>query len=150
MDGQPVWLASMSYRNKSGQFINTAKWKDSMRILNKRQKPSAVLQDIIGPLGDESKERCFRMNMTMCLHRAATDEEVKSLPKTWQQQLPGLAGGPIEILWSTVPISDSARPCHAPTPLVAIKNRPDLFIPQDCHQCLPCKARLALCANVVS
>src|SRR5438105_6692773 len=105
MSGWPVWLASMSKRNRFGQIVGAEHWcrePEAYRLLCK---------GLIGR-GDQGRERLFRMNVTLCLHRAATAEEIRPLPQSWKDDLSGMAGGPVEILWSKgVPVPESCKPC---------------------------------------
>lgn len=95
-------------------------------------------------LGDPTRERLFRMNITLCLHRVASDAEVAALPPHFKQDTPGLAGGPIEILWSKgLETSLSCQPCANPTRRVLEPSRPDLWVPDPCGKCPSCLARAA-------
>lgn len=135
MSGWPVWLASMSMRNRHGQIIAAEHWC---------RHPVAyrALCKVLRGVGDPSRERLFRMNVTLCLHRAVTAEEIASLPQTWKDDLSGMAGGPVEILWSKgVEAPESCKPCLSPGRNNAIPGRPDLWIPLDCRKCPPCLAR---------
>jgi len=85
------------------------------------------------------------MNITVCLHRAATVEEINGLPAEWHGNIGGMAGGPVACLWSRgIPDAPSCLPCAKPIRLPTSEDRPDLWIPEDCGQCPPCKARAAL------
>lgn len=82
------------------------------------------------------------MNVTLCLHRGATEEEIAGLPSSWQRDLPGRAGTPVEVIWSKgVTPSASAYPCKNPGHKCLIEGRPDLWIPEDCGECSTCLAR---------
>jgi hypothetical protein len=140
MEGQPVWLASLSRRIVAGgsaTVIGTEQWS--------RQEITAGydrLCRVLAGVGDPTRERLFRMNITLCLHRAATAEEVAALPADWQCALSGMAGGPVEVLWAKgVTPGPSAAPCESPGHLVIYPDRPDLWVPQDCGECPPCRAR---------
>src|SRR5262245_19909946 len=110
MDGQPVWLASLSLNGRDGKKIAVPRWNDVDRA-----EASGRLTDVLLGAGDVTRERFFRMNITMCLHRAATDAEIAIMP-AWFHTHPAvaLAGGPVEILTETVPGADSTKPCRAP------------------------------------
>lgn len=100
-------------------------------------------------VGDDSKERLFRMNVTLCMHRACTEAEVAGLPAWWHEALSGMAGGPVEVLWSkNVTDSPSSAPCENPEHVPSMCGRPDLWIPCDCGQCAPCKARAQIACSV--
>ncbi len=135
MSGWPVWLASMSRHNRHGELVAAKHWC---------REPEAY-EDLCKALhgrGDPSRERLFRMNLTLCLHRAATEEEIASLPQTWRDDLSGMAGGPVEIIWSKgVPVPESCKPCLNPDHQEMMAGRPDLWIPWDCGRCPPCLAR---------
>lgn len=100
-----------------------------------------MLRGALLRVGDTSRERLFRMNITYCLHRAATDAEVLGQDEHFRCEAPtGLAGGPIEILSETEPGAASTRPCIAPTKH-HIDRDPLLWVPIDCGACEPCRAR---------
>lgn len=134
MDGQPVWLASLSRRDRKGKIIATEHWARSMRY-------HRMLRTVLEGVGDQTRERLFRMNVTLCLHRACTDKEVRGLPDSWQKDLSGMAGGPLEVLWSSVQTSPSCLPCENPEQIIIDKSRKDLWVPGDCGKCGPCLAR---------
>jgi hypothetical protein len=101
-----------------------------------------LLWELMEGVGDEARQRLFRMNVTTCLHRAATDAEVATLPESFHTSPAiGLAGGPVEVLWETVPGKPSTKPCEHPTRALVIPDRPDLWVPVDCERCEPCRAR---------
>lgn len=141
MAGTPVWLASLSRRSAfSPKPLATSIWTN--RTLD---DSSALLNRLIGPAGNKRRQRLFRMNVTLCLHRACTPEEVASLPAYFHQDpATELAGGPVEILWETEEGSDSTKPCHAPGRLDFGYRDPLLWLPQDCGACPPCQARVEL------
>jgi len=109
---------------------------------SQRRDAERLLRRLLDGVGDTTRERLFRMNVTLCLHRAATDAEVTAQPP-WFLQAPGygLAGGPVEVLSETVPGSPSTRPCIAPSRHVLEAGNPHAWIPVDCGQCEPCHAR---------
>ena len=85
------------------------------------------------------------MNITLCLHRQASAEEVAALPEAWHKAPSGMAGGPVEILWERgVKATASALPCHDPGRAAPIPGRSDLWVPIDCGVCPPCLARLQI------
>jgi hypothetical protein len=141
MSGRPVWLASMTRRKKDGRIIPTPRWSPAqMRAARK-----AIYERVLAGVGDEARERGFRMNATLCVHRALSDAEIAALPDGWMK-MPAIdvAGGPVEVLWRTPLAIDapSTRPCVNPTrmPLPGT-NDPDLWVPVDCGACEPCRAR---------
>lgn len=140
MEGQPVWLASYHRRDKTGRIIATGDYSESEMKFAERQ-----LKKLLRRVGNPEKERCFRMNITVCLHRAATLEEVMGLPPSWHDDHSGIAGGPVEVLWSKgCKESSSAQPCKDPERHILDPSRPDLWIPMDCGECGPCMARAAI------
>jgi hypothetical protein len=141
MAGQPVWLASVSHYNRHG-LIATEKWRRYF------QKIYGKVCQVLSGVGDSSRERLFRMTSTLCLHRATTDDEAAGMAKACDITNPGLAGGPVEILWSKgVAVSDSCKPCERFRRGVIDPRRPDLYIPVDCGKCVPCVARKTLCSS---
>lgn len=142
MRGSPVWLASVSrrsliVRNKS---ISTQLWERKTR-----DDMEANLLRLLGPAGNPARERLFRMNVTMCLHRALTVAEVQALPAYFHVGEPvDLAGGPIEVLRETEEGWETTKPCHNPIRQALDPRDPLLWIPVDCGDCPPCQARSAL------
>lgn len=141
MDGRPVWLASFSLWNQ-GRNIPTAEW-----TLATRRKAESQLKTLLQGAGDPSRERVFRMCLTLCYHRGLSPEEEEQLPDAHlpedQKIIPyDLAGGPLEILRVTgVKEAPSSMPCHSP------RKKPlgdGLFFPLDCGECPPCRAREAI------
>src|SRR5262245_38334777 len=103
MNGQPVWLASVSRRTATGRLSPNTRWTDGIK-----RQAEALLRSAVRGVGDESRERLFRMNVTYCLHRASTDAEVAGQDDEFRLLAPtGLAGGPVEILSETEVGSDS-------------------------------------------
>jgi hypothetical protein len=135
MCGQPVWLSSISYRDLFGHLVATGNWSESVR-----EQAEEHLRAILRGVGGTKRERLFRMNVTLCLHRALTDDEVRGLPSC-PGGVQGMAGGPIEILRETEPGSDSTKPCHSPHRQLIDPARLDLWVPVDCQSCPPCIAR---------
>src|SRR6266536_854297 len=141
MRGQPVWLASLSRRSPlTGRPVATGLWVDQTR-----QEAIATLRQVLGPAGNRERERIFRMNVTMCIHRALTDDELMALPAYFHEaEATDLAGGPIEILWESEAGQASTQPCHAPIRQDLGYGDPLLWVPLDCGQCPPCLARAGL------
>lgn len=134
-------MASISKKDAAGRIIGAYSWTPE-RITYM----TGVLQRYaLDGVGDPARQRCFRMNITLCLHRAVTEKEASRLPQWWWDEPPGEAGQPVQVLWSTgLPDIPSARPCDNPIRDEAFRNRPDLWIPVDCGKCLPCLARIEL------
>ena len=144
MDGQPVWLCSVS-RVRRAQTLATKKWTKG-----EFAAAEAIAHDNLEGIGIPECERAFRMNITFCIHRALNVVELLRLP-SWRELPGGLAGGPVEVLWSRgIPHRDAAMPCHCPGHLVIDSSRPDLWIPEDCGECPPCVARERIHSTIVS
>lgn len=139
MQGQPVWLASVSRQRPNGRMLYVPEWSPSQRRDAERQ-----LRQVLEGVGNPSRERLFRMNVTLCLHRAATDAEVAAQPGSFLSEPGvGLAGGPVEVLSETEPGAPSTRPCEAPHRKAFVMGVPHAWLPVDCGRCEPCRARLA-------
>ena len=134
MSGWPVWLSSLSIR-RLGKPHLTKGW--SPLTLKRAQ---AQLDFLLEGLGDPERERSFRMNLTLCRHRALTQEEHDALPESWQENPAfDIAGGPVEILWERgIPNLPSCRPCAAPGRDYIAEG---IWIPKDCGECESCVAR---------
>jgi hypothetical protein len=143
MNGTPVWLCSMSRRSTTtGDILATGLWSpETVRA------STALLRRVLGPAGDASRERLFRMNVTLCLHRAISEAEDAALPASFHAAAPiDLAGGPVEVLWESEPGSASTRPCAAPGRHPLDPRNPLLWVPLDCGRCEPCRARAGIVA----
>lgn len=145
MDGQPVWLCSVSHMDRrTGQIKATGKWDKEEVAMAERLAHSALKG-----VGDPARERAFRMNITFCIHRAVSDAEKAAMPRQWDAAPGWLAGGPIEILWSRgIQHRPAAMPCVSPTKVIIEPSRPDLWFPEDCGECEPCLARAAIVAQI--
>jgi hypothetical protein len=139
MHGVPVFLASVSLEDRDHRTVATGNWTPAQLAQGTR-----ILRQALEGVGDPKRERLFRMNITLCMHRACTASEVAGLPQSWQSGLWAMAGGAVEILWQNVPDTPSCRPCEFPHHRVVDPRRPDLWIPDDCGCCDPCAARAAL------
>lgn len=141
MGGVPVLLASLSRRSTAtGRTIATGLWSEAVRA-----ESAAMLRRLFGPAGNPARERLFRMNVTLCLHRALTDDEVDALPAYFHADPPtDLAGGPVEVLWESEPGAASTRPCANPERISLDPRSPLLWIPYDCGSCAACLARAAI------
>ena len=99
---------------------------------------------ILGPLGDRSRERLFRMNVTLCLHRALRPDELERLPASFfSGAAQGLAGPPVAVLWETVPGAASTKPCANPGHEIipGYADDPHGWVPRECGVCPSCQAR---------
>lgn len=141
MRGSPVWLASISRRSPLGDKpIATQLWPEQIR-----DEAEALLLRLLGPAGDPSRERLFRMQVTMCLHRALTQEEAGGLPAYFERDpATDLAGGPVEILRETEQGWETTKPCHHPSKVALDPRDMLLWFPADCGDCPPCLARAEL------
>jgi hypothetical protein len=134
MEGRPVWLASVSRRDSAGKIKPTGTWTKADRAAGLNW-----LRALLGGVGDPRHERCFRMNITLCFHRALTTAEEARIG-------PGcavhLAGGPIEVLWQKgCSDSPTTLPCRAPVRHQIDAGDDRLWVPLDCGECEPCRAR---------
>ena len=137
-----MWLASVSRVRANGRRLYVPEWSGPQLREAERQ-----LRLLISNVGDVTKERLFRMNITLCLHRAATDAEVAAQPEWFLKTAGcGLAGGPVRVLSETVAGSPSTKPCEAPRKQVVDRHSPHGWIPVGCGQCEPCRAR-TVCAT---
>lgn len=140
MKGQPVWLASISRRRDNGRVLYVPEWSASQR-----RDAERVLRRVVRGVGNPDRERLFRMNVTLCLHRAATDAEVRAAPPWFLTASGcGLAGGPVEILTETEIGSASTRPCEHPRRRILEPGAVHGWLPVDCGLCEPCRARAGL------
>lgn len=139
-----MWLVSMSRRWKD-DILAAGDWcRKRVAFRGRLVSPVDIMHRVLLGVGQANRERCFRMNVTLCLHRGARPEEIEGLPAEWHADEWGSAGGPVEVLWENgVKALASAMPCEDPGRRVAIEGRPDLWIPVDCGDCPPCKARAA-------
>lgn len=131
-----MWLASASFRNNGG-ILATDNWTEDMRF-----RALNALRNELLRVGNPNRERLFQMNITLCLHRACSEEEKAKLPPTFFEGPGGLAGGPVEILSTKgLPPREAALPCRAPKRQLIDERRPDLWLPIDCGKCPPCRER---------
>ncbi len=138
MGGRPVWLASIALRRRSSGEIRPGAtwWADDLEFAQR------TLQWLLKGRGDSSRERCFQMVVTTCLHRGLTDEEEALLPSWWHDEpAVHLAGAPIKVLWSRgCADTPSVQPCANPGRL-SLGSDPRLWLPEGCGECESCQAR---------
>jgi hypothetical protein len=141
MAGTPVWLASLSRQSPlSGGRLATSIWSE--RLMS---ESTELLRRVLGPAGNPARERVFRMQVTLCVHRALTPDEVDSLPAYFHEDPPvDIAGGPVEIIWENEPGLPSTKPCHQPERISLDPRNRLLWFPADCGACAPCRARAAI------
>ena len=101
MGGRPVWVASVSFRKGAELLVPTTRWG----IEHQRQARTCLEAHVRG-VGMSKRYRLYRMQVTLCLEVAVTDEELEQLPpaEDWQ---PILVGGPRDAV--------SIQPTHAAT-----------------------------------
>ena len=135
-----MWLASISRRNHKNEIIASSLWATGyFTCAGKRETAKSLLHVALRGLGDPAREKFFRMNITVCVHRGTRPEERERL----QGLKPGMAGAPVEILEEIgVETPLSARPCLAPGHKQCADGRPDLWLPIDCGVCPSCLARI--------
>lgn len=133
-----MWLASTATRNrKTGKIIRTDKLAPDVLY-----KAIVLLREAVEGRGDPERERLFRMNATICLHRVLSTEDRLALdPAFFRAEPIDIAGGPVEIIWESVEGSASTRPCKRPRKKLIDRQQPELWVPVDCGICEPCIAR---------
>ena len=143
MDGVPVYLVSVSRRSPHTNRIRTVPtWSEA-----EREASITLMREVLAGAGDRRRERLFRMQVTLCLHRALSDDEIAALPAWFHAaEAIDIAGGPVEVLWENVVGKASTRPCERPRKrlLDPSSGQLDLWIPIDCGSCAPCQARSAV------
>lgn len=148
MAGWPVWLASVSKRDmQRGGIVPTPRWGNAG--LAKAEK---ILRGVLDGVGDETRERYFRLNVTACFQRALSQAEYDVLPQSWLDA-PGVdtAGIPVEVLWEKgIPDIPSTKPCADPGKEFLDRLDLNLWIPVPCGKCPSCLARAELVAKEVA
>ena len=138
-----MWLASTSLWTRFGKIIPTELWPPREVARAERS-----LREVLSGVGDENYERYFRMCITACFHRVLSTEELVTLPIPACDLKPkDLAGGPLEVFWERgVADVPSTKPCVNPRKEYLTDGRgvAPLYLPMDCGQCAPCRARAAL------
>lgn len=138
MSGWPVWLASASLRDRRGQIRSALGWDEPTAAA-----VSATLDTLLAGVGDPAHEREFVMCVTLCRHRALTEAEFAQLPAWWHEaDAVDIAGGPVAVRWSRgVPATPAIEPCTNPGRERVGDPIGGLYLPEDCGQCEPCRAR---------
>lgn len=135
-----MWLVSVSH-SIQGVIVPTEVWTRDERV----KIADALVNIALTGRGDATRERSFRMNITLCRHRALSQEEHAGLSCDWHASPPqDIAGGPVEILWSSpaMPDTPSMHPCESPERrLIPQLKDPRLWLPIDCGKCPPCEGR---------
>lgn len=133
MEGYPAWMASLCLRGPRG-IIHTARYTME-QMLQSRQ----VLYRALEKAGDPSRERLFRANACLYLHRCTSTDEQARLPHC-ETSFP--AALPIQVLYTKgLPPIPSTDPCADPRRHILDPRRPDLWLPEDCGACVSCLAR---------
>lgn len=126
----------------TGEIIPTGEWVGRPALFNRTLQ---VLKDVLRGVGDTAFERVFRMNATLCIHRAMTLDEMVSLPAWWREApAVGIAGPAVEVLSSRGASGRPAQqPCENPRRTVPPipGYDPRLWIPEGCGVCEPCVDR---------
>jgi hypothetical protein len=145
--GEPVWLASAAVKDrKTGRTIAVPRW-----TMEQNQHARAFLEEVLEGVGDPNRYRLFRMNITLCYHRALSPDERAKLPGNWDELPGGCAGGPVAVLQSKgVTNRAAAMPCQKPGRDLLDPTRPDLWRPADCGECPPCLARQKVIEQIAS
>lgn len=138
MDGEPVWLASVSTWKK-GQLFPAERHNKY-----ERRDAIALARTVLNGVGNQERERVFRMCITVCIHRALSEEEKANL-KPSSCPIKNLAGAPVEIIEERgcVP-SLSTLPCENYRKRLIVPARRDLWVPAECGACPTCLARSAI------
>lgn len=139
-----MWLASISLTNKRGKKVCTPSWRNMQW-----HYAFALLDEATHGIGHPEHFRKFRMQITLCKHVPLREDEVAVLPSGWMETRgDSLAGGPVEAM-ETVGLPEglvSVRSCEHPgkqmlTNQHGLENNPQAWLPVDCGECPPCKAR---------
>jgi hypothetical protein len=146
-----VWLASVSRWDGPERPLPTSAWAIQPHEATWRAG-ERVLDALLAGRGDATRERQFRMPITLCRHRALSDAEIAGLPAWWHEaEAIDLAGPPLEVQWSRgIRESLSVQPCRAPSRRkLPVKGGPTLaagglYLIEACGKCDTCKARARL------
>lgn len=137
-----MWLASASMRNASGEVVGAPRWGHGVNLTAEK-----LIDEALAGVGDASMERCFRMPVTLCRHRALTDAEAAALPQWWHDAPAiDIAGPLLEVVWSRgIKESPTLQPCAEPgrQPIPGSKQS-DLYLIVPCERCASCLARAAV------
>jgi hypothetical protein len=141
-----VWLASVAlhHRSASGPIVPTERWVRRTGTINEAHR---LIEQALSGVGDPAREREFRMCVSLCRHRALTEEEAAGLPDWWHDApAKDVAGGPLEVLWQRgIPRTLSCEPCESPRrrPLPGYSRSSGVYIVDECGTCPSCRARAA-------
>jgi hypothetical protein len=140
----PIWLAFVTVRDMMNRVIPTSSWS-----AHRAELLIALLQRVLGEVGDHRYERIFRMQPSLCLQRACSGAEIDSIADRNERKVGHLAGGPVDVLFSFFERRDrpSSLPCKDPirVPIEeGVNTHADLWVPVDCGLCEPCLNRGAI------
>lgn len=135
MDGQPVWLASVSRVDTLGRTIATSNWTEL-----ERHNGLVELRKLLKGVGNPDFETFFRMQITFCMHRALKASEASLIPPP-SGRFSHLAGGAVEVFYCRGTSGASLQPCRKPTRHYLEPRTPDLWLPIDCGKCPTCLVR---------
>lgn len=101
---------------------------------------SATLDTLLDGVGDPDHQREFVMCITLCRHRALTDDEYAALPAWWHETTAvDVAGAPLRVRWNRgIPDTPSTQPCANPG---RVRVSETLWLPQECGLGDSCQAR---------
>ena len=100
-----------------------------------------LLKLAVEEAGDPARERMFQMCSTLCIHRGVRPDEEEGLSAEWKASPPGMAGGPVRLLYSRGVDNEAGKPCENPGKELMDSRQPELYLPVDCSECGPCRAR---------
>lgn len=127
----------------TGTIIPTGEWITKPAARNKALR---ILKEVLAGVGDTAFERTFRMNVTLCIHRAMTRNEVAELPEWWHRAPAGDGAGPaVEVVSSRGATGRPVQqPCDSPRRVLPPISGydPRLWFPEGCGQCEPCLDRV--------
>lgn len=134
-----LWHCSVTWVTERGPFPTGRITKQH------RSELIAVGRNLLIDVGNPSFEFVARQNHSLMIYRYGTTEEADGTTNKARVML----GGCVEILpplpeWE-LPLS--VRPCRHLNRHVVDRKKPELWIAQDCGNCLTCLARTALIKN---
>lgn len=141
MQGRPTWVASLAIKVPDGALVPISSWQ-------KQTIKAAVSQFtryILKGVGNDGLQRLFAMDKIICFQRALTNEEIEGLPDWFLSYKPTDAfGGPRRNFFFTGIPEDSptTQPCIKPAKIY--HDLQGNYSLEDCDNCRPCRARLAI------
>lgn len=131
-----MWLASISHW-RNGRNIPYQRWGAGVRRVGHR-----LARNLLCGVGDPDVERRFAMVMTLCVHRAVSDDELAVCGTDRAVHLAGPAVEEISRTPGYPPLPLTAQRCERGTWAFLQTPHGRLRIPGDCADCAPCLARL--------